>query len=165
VVLGVTAALLAALDSLPVLILGEPRGVRRVATLAEAERRLRVRLLVPAYFPDTISWPARTVRLMAGPGAAAALEFDDRNGRPHLLVAQAARAGEVPARLLPAANVLTEVQVALRDGAGTLRRIVGPDGEVWQELSFWHGGRQVVMRLRGSVGQLVRMANSAREAP
>jgi len=164
-VLGATAAILSALDAVPAWILGEPRDVRRVASLEEAERRLRARLVLPAYFPDSIAWPARTIRVMGGPSAAAALEFDGRDGRPRLLVAQTARPGDVPDRLVPAANALDAVPVALGAEAGTLRRVVGPDGEVWQEVSWRAGGRQVLLRLRGSVEQAVRMAKSAREAP
>jgi len=165
VVLGSTAAALAMLDALPTWILGEPRDVRRVPSLQEAERRLRTRLVLPALFPDTIAWPARTIRVMSGPRAGAALEFDGRDGRPRLVVAQAAGPGEVPERLVPPGNPLDAVPVALGGASGTLRRVVGPDGEVWQEVRWYVGGREVILRLRGSVDQAVRMAKSAREAP
>lgn len=168
VVLGATAATLAALDAVPAWILGEPRDVRRVSSQEEAERRLGARLVLPGFFPDTIRWPARTIRVLAGPRASAALEFDGRDGQPRMLLAQTARPGDVPERLLAASRPLSETSVAVGGpGAepGALRRIVGPDGEVWQEVAWRHGGRQVVLRLKGSVDQAVRMAKSAREAP
>jgi hypothetical protein len=168
VVLGATAATLSALDAIPAWILGEPRDVRRVSSLQEAERRLGTRLVLPGYFPDTIAWPARTIRVMGGPRASAMLEFDGRDGQPRLLVAQTARPGDVPERLLAPSSALSEVAVALGEASaepGALRRVVGPDGEVWQEVAFRHGGRQVLLRLKGSVDQAVRMAKSAREAP
>jgi hypothetical protein len=139
--------------------------VRRVASVEEAERRLHARLFIPGFFPDTIAWPPRTVRVMAGPQASAALEFEGRDGRPRLLLVQAARQGDVPDRLLPAVNALDQAPVALGSAAGVLRRVVGPDGEVWQEVSWRPGGRQVVLRLRGSVEHAIRMARSAREEP
>jgi len=165
VVLGSAAAVLAMLDAVPTWILGEPRDVRRVGSLQEAERRLRTRLVLPAFFPDTIAWPARTIRVRAGPAPGAALEFDGRDGRPRLLVVQAARPGDVPERLVPAANALDEVPVALGAASGTLRRVVGPDGEVWQEIRWRVQGRELILRLRGTVDQAVKMAKSAREAP
>jgi hypothetical protein len=163
VVLGGAAALLAALDAVPAWLAGEPRDVRRCASVEEAERRLRTRLLVPGYFPDTLRWPPRTVRVVQGALAGAALELDGVDGSPRLLLVQAARPGDAPARLLPEATGLDAVPVALRGTSGTLRRVIGPDGEVWQEVVFVAGGRQVVLRLRGSVEQAVRMAKSTRE--
>lgn len=165
VVLGGAAGVLAFLDAVPTWILGEPREVRRVSSLQEAERRLRSRLVLPAFFPDSIAWPARSIRVRGGSSPGAVLEFDGRDGRPRLLVAQAMRPGEVPERLVPAANALDAVPVALGAESGTLSRVVGPDGEVWQEVRWRVGGREQILRLRGSVEQAVRMAKSAREAP
>lgn len=168
VVLGATAATLAALDAVPAWILGEPRDVRRVSSQQEAERRLGARLVLPAYFPDTLAWPPRTIRVLGGPRASALLECDGRDGQPRLVLAQTARPGDVPERLLAPSRPLSETSVAMGAAAaepGALRRVVGPDGEVWQEVAWRHGGRQVLLRLKGSVDQAVRMAKSAREAP
>jgi hypothetical protein len=162
-VLAGAALLLLAADAVPAWIAGEPRDVRRVASVAEAERRLRVRLFLPGYFPDTIVWPPRTVRMTGGPQAGAALEFDGSDGRPRMLLVQAARPGEISERLLPPAQGLDPAPAPLGAIGGTLRRIEGADGEVWQELSWRRGERRVVLRLRGTVEQAVRMARSARE--
>lgn len=162
-VLGGAAGALAALDAVPAWIAGEPRDVRRCASVEEAERRLRARLLVPGYFPDTLRWPPRSVRVVLGAPPGAALELDGVDGSPRLLLVQAARPGEAPARLLPPATGLDAVPVALRGATGTLRRVVGPDGQVWQEIAFAPGGRQVVLRLRGTVEEAVRMARTTRE--
>jgi len=165
VVLGGTALGLAGLDALPAWIAGEARDVRLVASLEEAERRLRARLLLPGYFPDTIAWPPATVRLRAGPVAGAALEFDGRGGGRYMVLAQAARPGDLPDRLLVPIAPLDETPVALQGERALLRRFVGPDGTVWRELSWRAKGRQLVLRSRGSVEEMLRMARTSREEP
>ncbi len=165
VVLGASAALLAGLDAVPSWIAGEARSVRRVASVAEAERRLRARLLLPGYFPDSIAWPPSSIRVAAGDPGGAALSFEGRRGGLHMLLVQTARPGEVPERLLPPATVLDDGSTALAEARASLRRIVGPDGHVWRELAWRQRGRQVVLRSRGSVEEMLRMARTTREEP
>lgn len=165
VVLGVTALLLAGLDAVPSWLAGEPRDVRRVSSVEEAERRLHVRLFLPGYFPQTIEWPPSSVRVIAGRSGGAALAFDGRSGGHYMLLVQAARSAEVPPRLLPPATVLDESPVWLQGERVTLRRIVGPDGTVWRELGWRAKERGMVLRSRGSVEEMLRMARSAREEP
>jgi hypothetical protein len=165
VVLGAAAALLAALDSVPSWLAGEARYVQRVASVEEAERRLRARLLLPGYFPDTIAWPPAIIRVTAGDPGGAALAFEARGGGPRMLLAEAARPGDVPERLLPSATVLDEGATWLGGDRLTLRRIVGPDGRVWRELSWRQKGRQVVLRSSGSVEEMLRMARTTRDEP
>lgn len=164
-VLGATALTLVALDSVPSWIAGEPRDVRLVASVEEAERRLHARLLLPGYFPDTIEWPPASVRVRGGPAPGAALAFDGRRGGHYMVLAQAGRPGDVPDRLLPAVNVLDETPVWLLGEKVSLRRFVGPDGQVWRELAWHAKGRQLVLRSRGSVEEMLRMARTVREEP
>jgi len=165
VVVGMAALLLSALDAVPSWVAGEPRDVRRVSSVEEAERRLRVRLFLPGYFPQTIEWPPSTVRVVAGRSGGAALAFDGRSGGHYMLLAQAARSPEVPPRLLPPATVLDESPVWLQGQRVSLRRIVGPDGTVWRELAWQAGERGLVLRSRGSVDEMLKMARSARQEP
>jgi hypothetical protein len=165
VVVGAAALWLAALDSVPSWVAGEPRDVRRVATVEEAERRLKVRLFLPGYFPETIEWPPHSVRVMQGRSGGAALAFDGRSGGHYMLLVQAARTPEVPSRLLPPATVLDESPVWMRGRRVTLRRIVGPDGNVWRELAWTEKERGLVLRSRGTVEEMLKMARTAREEP
>lgn len=166
VVLGSAAVLLALLDAVPAWIAGEPHDIRRVATVAEAERRLGARLVLPGYFPSTIGWPPVLIRVVAGRSGGAALHFAERRGGDHMLLVQAARAGEpVPPRLLPPATRLDESATAVAGERVPLARIVGPDGEIWRELRWQVHGRAVVLRSRGSVEEMMRMARTAREEP
>ncbi len=163
VVLGSTAALLAAADAVPAWIAGEPRDVRRVSGIQEAEKRLRARLVLPAYFPDRIAFPPRVVRVKAGPEAGALLEFDDRQGQPRLVLVQPTHGEEIPEALLPAGRSLDPSPATVASVGGELRRVVGPDGEVWHELRWRYRGRRLLLRTRGGVDEAVRMAKSMRE--
>jgi hypothetical protein len=159
-----------ALDGVPAWVNGESRDVRVVADLQEAERRVRARLVLPGYFPDTIAWPPERIRVLPGSPPAVALTLADRaSGAPHLVLAQTIGPGPIPERLLPAAAALDEspASIARADagGRGALRRIVGPDGAIWRELSWVQGGRTVVLRSSGSLEELLRMARSARVQP
>ena len=56
-------------------------------------------------------------------------------------------------------------RVALGGREATLARVVGDDGEIWNELTWEQGGRSLLLRSRGSIDELLRMAHSAREVP
>jgi hypothetical protein len=167
VVVGVAAGLLAFLDAVPAWIAGEPHDVRRVSTVAEAERRLGARLILPGYFPSTIGWPPSAIRVVAGRSGGAALHFSERRGGgDHMLLVQAGHPGEpVPPRLLPEATHIDESPTLLGGERVVLARIVGPEGEVWRELTWSVHGRTVVLRSRGTVEEMMRMARTAREEP
>jgi hypothetical protein len=167
VVLAVAAVLLAALDGVPAWINGESRDVRLAKGLEDAERRVRARLVLPAYFPDTLAWPAQRIRVLPGAPPAVALTFTERSGREaRLVIAQTIGAtGAISERLLPVAGALEESPVAMGATTGTLRRVVGPDGEIWRELAWTQADRTVVARSKGSLEELLRMARSARVQP
>lgn len=165
-VLAAAAATLAALDGVPAWVNGESRDVRLAKSLEDAERRVRARLVLPAYFPDTLQWPPQRIRVLPGQVPAVSLVFTLRaGGEPRLVITQTIGAGEIPERLLPVAGALDESRVAVGKTPGTLRRVVGPDGEIWRELTWIHGGRTIVARSKGTLEELIRMARSAREQP
>ncbi len=165
-VTGAAAGMLAGLDAVPGWIEGEPRGVRRARSIDDAERRLRARITLPAYFPDTLRWPPSSVRLIAGVPATVALTFEARGGGAALLFVQTLGGeGPVPPRLLPEAAVLQRGRLSLGDHEATLSRVIGDDGEVWNELDWTQSGARFAMRGKGSLEDLVRMARSVhREA-
>lgn len=165
VVLGTSALMLAGLDSVPAWITGAPRDVRLVANVEAAERRFGARLLLPGYFPDTIEWPPAAVRVRAGPVPGVALAFDGRRGGHYMDLAQAVQAGDVPERLLPEVRPLDESPIWIQGEQARLRRFSGPDGQVWRELTWRAKGRQVVLRSRGTVEEMVRMARTSRDEP
>ncbi len=156
------AVLLYAVDALPALITGEPRHVRRAGSVAEVERRLRARLLVPYYFPNTLVWPPERVRFVVGPPGAAALSVDARDGGPRLLVAETLGPGPLPEPLVPQAQVLHASPVAVGRARGTLSRVVEDGAMAWQ-VTWQQQGRTLLLRSRGTVDELLRIARSVRE--
>jgi YD repeat-containing protein len=161
---GAAALTLSAVDALPAYLAGEARDVRRARTVDEAERRLHARLLIPYYFPDTHAWPPRRIRFVAGSPGAAALEVGPRRDGAPLLIAQTVAPGELPARLVAPATELDRSEVAVGAARGRLARVID-EGEVAWQLTWKQQGRTVLIRSRGPVEELIRMARSAREAP
>ena len=155
-----TAVLLSGLDALPSWLRGEPRGVRRVASVEDAERRLRARLMLPSFFPDTYRWPPAAVRVTRDDGGAVALSFDARDGTAALLLAETVGGtGPLGSGLLPESAVIQKQSAPLGDGA-TLSRIVGEDGTLLNQLEWTAAGRRFVLRGRGSLEGLMKMARS-----
>ncbi|BDG07388.1 hypothetical protein [Anaeromyxobacter paludicola] len=162
---GVTVILLGALDALPSVLRGEDRRVHPVPTVQEAERRLRSRLVLPAYFPDTLRWPPALIRVQSSPPAVA-MEIQARDGEPRMLLAQSVGADEAPpSQLVPPSPAIGVSTVAVGKLPGKLGRVVGPDGRIWYELSWVTAGHRMVYRSAGSLEELLKMARSAREAP
>jgi len=163
VVAGAALAL-SALDALPAWMAGESRDLRRAASVREVEARLRARLVVPAYFPSSLAWPPASLRWVSGPPGAVAFTVTDRAGHPRLLVAQTVREGEIPAALVPDAQLLDRGVVAVGPAQGVLSRVVEDGTVLWQLTWSWRG-RSLLLRSQGSVEELLRMARSAQEAP
>ena len=163
-VMGATAGLLRGLDSLPGYLLGEPRGVKRYRTLEEVERKLGERVLLPAYFPDTLRWPPAAIGLASGPPPSLTLTFTGREGgEKRLILSQALGGGGAASlRLLPPGLVLQTTAVSLGGIEAELSRIRGEDGAIWHNLTWRGEGRQVALRFRGPVEELLKMARSMR---
>jgi hypothetical protein len=159
-VLGGAVATLAVLDAIPGWLHGEPRGVRRVASLEEAERRLQARAALPSYFPDTYVWPPSVVRITRDEGGAVGMTFTDRAGAPSLVYAQTlASAAPLPAGLVGRAAVIQQQSAALGE-EGTLARVVAEDGALWNQLEWTARERRFLLRSRGSLEDMLRMARS-----
>jgi hypothetical protein len=161
-VTGGAALVLSALDAVPGIITGEPRHVHKADTVQEVERRLRARLVLPYYYPKTLAWPPRRIRYTLGPPGAASLVVHDRDGTPRLFVAETVAPGRIPDRLLPDTQVLTSSPIAVGPSRGTLSRVLEDGAMAWQ-ITWEQGGRSLLIRSRGTVEDLLRMARSARE--
>jgi hypothetical protein len=161
VILGACVVLLL-LDRLPGLLSGLPRGVLPVGTVEDAERTLHARLLLPAYFPDTLRWPPVAVDIYFGPPAAAAVAFAGRTGPVvRLMVCQTIEpAGSVPVKLLPPGLILESARTRVGNDPGTLTRLQLDDGRVVNELTWHRADRLFALRFDGPVEQLMTLAQS-----
>jgi hypothetical protein len=156
--------MLYAVDAVPALVTGEPRHVRRAASVQDVERRLRTRLVLPYYFPNTYVWPPRKVRYTVGPPAAAAVTAEGRDDDKQLLVAETLGPGTIPPQLVPDAQVIHSSPIAVGAYTGTLSRVV-VEGSVGWQITWQQEGRSLLVRSRGTIEELLRIARSAREAP
>ena len=143
---------------------GEPREVRRARTVDEVERRLRARLMLPAYFPARLAWPPVRIRYVVSAPGAVALTVAARGEGAGLLLVQTVRPGPIPRQLLPEAQELDRSPLAGGPAAGVLSRVV-EDGEMRWQLAWQQDGRSLLLRSKGTIDELLRMARSAREAP
>jgi hypothetical protein len=166
-VMGGAAVALAGLDAAPGWLQGEPRGVRRLAGVDEAERRLKARLYLPAFFPIRYRWPPTSVRLLLGDPASVALDFEGREGGLALQLGQTVGGeGPISPLVLAPAEALQRSAVRIGDREGTLARVLGEDGAVWHEVAWRQGGRTLVLRGKAGVEELLRMSRSAhKEGP
>jgi len=158
------AALLAVLDGLPALIEGEPHGLERARTVEEVEEALRTRLLLPSYFPSSLAWPPRRIRYRFGRPSAVALHIEGQGSRPGLFLAETVAPGPFPPGLVPESQVLARSPVSVGPLKGILSRVVD-EGTQGFEVAFELEGRSVLLRSRGSLDELLRMARSTREVP
>jgi hypothetical protein len=159
-VVATSAAILAGLGALPGWIAGEARSVHRVATIEDAERRLGARLLTPAVYPERLAWPPAEIRIAGGRGGSAALALHDRGGAPALVLFQATEDGApIAAALLGERTVLSTRRATIGSRPATLSAVL-VDGDAWQELGWELAGRAIVLRSRGDVDELFRIAHS-----
>lgn len=164
-VLLLAAAALRALDALPAWIAGEPRTLRRFATVEALERHVRTRLLLPVFFPDSLSWPAEAAWLAPGPMRPTAVVFQNRaRTGPGLIVAQCLDGdAPLPERLLPPGRTIERTDTSVSGRPAVLARGITPGGTDFLELSWVHDGRRVVIRLfDGNAAELLRIARSLR---
>ena len=157
-----TAATLAGLGALPGWIAGEPHEVRTASSLEAAELGLGAALALPSYFPAHLGWPPARIRVAGGKGGAVELTFRERaGGAEQLQLLQATTPGApLPAVFEPPGSELTSSSATVAGRPARLsRRTIG--GEVWQQLSWERDGRRMVLRTRGDVDELFRIAHSA----
>jgi hypothetical protein len=157
-----TALSLGALGALPTWISGESHEVRRVDSVEAAERWIGARLASPSYFPSRLGWPPAEVRVAGGRGGAASLTFRPRDGQgADLQLLQATTPGAaIPPPLLAVTRELSATRTTVGARPATLARVL-VDGETWEELRWERDGRAMVLRTRGEVEELLRMARSA----
>lgn len=160
------ALFLRAVDSLPSLVTGEPRGVRRFRTADEAGQRLGTRPLVPRRIPAVVAWPPSRVRAVGGRKATLEIRADGRDGRParFLLWQALAAGGELSEVLLPPGEPFHEVPVTVAGRPAWLRSVRVSGAGEYNEIRLEAAGREVLLRLDGPADELLLTAGSLSEA-
>jgi hypothetical protein len=160
-VVAATAATLAGLGALPGWIAGEPHEVRNAATLELAERGLGTGLALPSYFPSHLGWPPARIRVAGGKGGAIELTFRERTGGDQLQLLQATTPGvALPPVFDPPGSELSSSATTVAGRPARLTRWTIA-GQIWHQLAWERDGCQMVLRTRGDVEELFRIARSA----
>lgn len=162
VVLVTSTVVLLAADAATRWLAGTPSGLIPCRDIEEAQHQVHARLLVPAYFPDSLAWPPARVELVIGPPATVALSFTGRDGGEEILrLVQVVDADLPPAsETWPAATTVSTTRVTLDDTTRDLTRVLTRDGSFWHELHLTIDGRRVAFRTKGSIADLLRMAGN-----
>lgn len=160
-VMAVAAASLVALDHVPTVLAGTPRGVRAYPSIEEAERAIRARVWMPGYYPDELAWPPARVDVSPGSPPAVAVRITGRDGVAHRLVIVETLSPEprALAGLLPAGELMGTNVVTLAGHAAVLSRVLVGTRE-WHDLSWTQAGRAITLRYAGPVDRLMLIAGS-----
>jgi hypothetical protein len=160
-VMALAVAVLKAVDHLPTLLVGAPRGVRVYASIEDAERAVGARVWMPGYYPDELDWPPARVDVAPGSPAALAVRIAGRDGdaeRLAIVETLAARA-HPPADLLAAGQLMGSNDVTVGTHAAVLARVLVGTRE-WHDLAWLQEGRRITLRYAGPVERLLLIGGS-----
>jgi hypothetical protein len=162
-VVAATVGIVAGLGALPRWLAPEGAEATVPLTVAEAEQRLGSSLFLPAFYPARLSWPPAEIRVSGGRGGSVRLLFQPHQaGDAPVVLLQSVVPGEpVGPDLVGGRRVLSWSRTRVGDWpAGYASVLV--EGEGWHELSWEVEGRSLVLRSRGDVEEMYRMAHSVR---
>lgn len=157
------AAALRVADAVPRVLLDVPLGVVRPTDLASLERESGRRMPMPAYFPDSLEWPPGEVRLHSGGSAAIWCRQRPAGGLALVLATAPPGTRSIAASVLPPAVELQRERASLGAGPASVSRLRDQDGALWQQVE-WETPRQIILlRYRGTLDELLKIAGSVRE--
>jgi hypothetical protein len=117
-------------------------------------------LPVPAYFPDTLAWPPAEARLHSS--GSAAIWCRRRDSRETALIVATAPVGAqgVAEAVLPSSIELQREAAVIGERARVVSRVRDADGVVWQQVQWQAPAQLVLVRYRGTLDELLRIAGS-----
>ena len=148
---------------MPRVALGLPRGVVRAPDLAQLERASGRRMPTPAYFPDSLDWPPADLRMHSN--GSAAIWCRQRPAGGIALVVATAPPGvrEIAAAVLPSSVELQREDGSLGGRPASVSRVRDSDGAVWQQVQWQTAAQIILVRYRGTLDELLKIAGSVRE--
>jgi hypothetical protein len=160
-VMGGAVIALKALDHVPTLLAGAPRGVRMYGSIEDAERAIGARVWMPGYYPDDLGWPPARIEVSALRPTAVAVRVTGNDGdRDRLAIVQTVEAdAAAPSGLLPAGQPMEASPVTVGSHAAVLSRVLVGTREL-HDLSWSQGGRRITLRYAGPVDRLLLMGGS-----
>ena len=162
-VVAAAAAGLRLADALPRAVLGVPRGVVRAGDVAEIERMTGRRMPVPAYYPDRLAWPPADARVHSG--GSAAIWCRERAGTAVALIVATAPPGApaIAPEILPAAVELQREAAPVAGRVTAVARVRDGGGVVWHQVEWRTPDQIILIRYRGTLDELLKIAGSVHE--
>jgi hypothetical protein len=150
-------------DAVPRVALGVPRGVVTAADVAQLDRASGRRMPVPAYYPDTIEWPPSEARLHTS-GSAAIWCRQRAGGGIALIVATApGGARDIAGAVLPPSVELQRESALLGVRPAVVSRVRDTEGSVWQQVQWQAEDQIILVRYRGTLDELLKIAGSVHD--
>jgi hypothetical protein len=150
-------------DAVPRVALGVPRGVTRTPDVLQLERVSGRRMPVPAYYPDAIEWPPAEARYHSGGSAAIWCRRRPAGGIALIVATTPPGVREITDAVLPASVELQREDTSLGGRPAVVSRVRDSEGIVWQQVQWQTRGQIILIRYRGTLDELLKIAGSVHE--
>lgn len=160
-IMGLVTGTLVILNAVPPLI-HKDQAIQTFDTIEEAEYKLGVRLLLPAYFPDYISWPPTKTQVQQRPYRMVSLSFQGRRNQDLMMTIHQVFSEQTLTlpELFPVTSFGRGIPIKLNTQKATFATFVKGDGQRWNCV-WWRGSdRQVIITARFPEIELLKIAKS-----
>ena len=160
VTLAVVVGLLKVLNWAPGAL--EPGLLARYPSIDVAVSRLGIRqVYVPAYFPESLSWPPAEILAQSKPYQAVVMEFVRAgDGQTALVISQAANRLFQPDVAIPFRTVSETVPLDLKGRKARLEASVCSDRSACSRIQWDEGEIHIVLTMKAPAVELIRIAES-----
>jgi hypothetical protein len=160
-IMGLVTGTLVILNAVPPLIYKD-QAIQTFTTIEEVEYKLGIKLHLPAYFPDYISWPPAKTQFKQKPYGLVSLSFHDRGNRDLVMTIHQIFAEHNPSlpRLFRVKSVDQEIPIKLNTQAAIFTSFVKDDGHKWNCVWWKESDRQVIIAARFADTELLKIAKS-----
>lgn len=136
--------------------------VKEYAAVEDVERALGMKVLLPGYFPDYLSWPAYKITVQRRPAIDIWLHFLSRDGsREALSIREIVWAEDTPPVTIAGPDkILQRTSIDVDGTRGTLYVGQAADGGNMNQLRWQQGDRYIVVTTLQPLLELVRIASS-----
>jgi hypothetical protein len=158
---GIMALVLYVLGSIPSAI-QSPTGIREYRTIEEAESGIGIDIVLPAYFPNYLSWPPALIEGQIDPFSMAQVWFfsSDRSAETLMIYQIVSDSEDLPVALPWSDTVIEEIPVSINSSEGFLITGRGPDNRILNGVYWVKDGVHFVVVTTHSAQELLRIANS-----
>lgn len=143
----------------------QERKEKSYSSVEEAEYSLGLRIFLPSYFPDYLTWPPKEIKVVRKPSLIITLVFISQgDGTPslviHEIISNTDESKPVGLDIIEPKGHSGEIEVSVGGAKGTLKLGVVEHGSRWTQLHWKQGDRKMVLRSNRSVEDLLKIARS-----